>query len=92
MVHVEDVVRANIFAMNHERPFKGQHFDVGTGDNISLNEAKAIVQRHHHIDFNYIEARTGEILETRADPRGLAQLGWATNVAIEDGIQRCFDF
>ena len=35
MVHVQDVVSANLFAMNYEENFNGRHYDVGTGQNIS---------------------------------------------------------
>ena len=92
MVYVDDVVRANIFAMEHEEAFGGRHFDVGTGDNISLNEAKAIVQKYHDVEFDYVAARAGEVATTRADTSQLADLGWTANTAITDGIHRCFDF
>ena len=46
MAHKFDVVAANIFAMEYEGEFGGRSFDVGTGDNISLNEMKGIVNGH----------------------------------------------
>jgi len=46
MLHVKDAVSANIFAMEYSGKFNGQSFDVGTGDNISLNEVKDIVNKH----------------------------------------------
>ena len=92
MVYVDDVVEANIFAMNYKHSFSGNHYDVGTGTNISLNEAKNIAQKYHQIKFDYVDARPGDVLETCADTRGLKQLGWKAAVSIEEGINRCFNF
>jgi len=91
MVHVEDVVSANIFAMNCQEKFNGKVFDVGTGDNISLNEIKDIVLQHHDVRFNYTEARPGEVMITKAKTQPLAQCGWTANISIKDGITRCFN-
>ena len=43
MLHVHDVVSANVFAMERIENFNGQHYDVGTGENISLNEIKTVI-------------------------------------------------
>ena len=43
MLHVSDAVRANVFAMNRKEKFNGESYDIGTGENISLNELKEIV-------------------------------------------------
>ena len=91
MVHVSDVVSANIFAMNYSKDFNGQHYDVGTGENISLNEIKEIVQKYHNIKFNYIPRRPGEVLTTRADISGLKKLGWVAATTIGEGINSCFN-
>ena len=90
MVHVEDVVSANIFAMNHEKPFAGSTFDVGTGQNISLNEIKDIVKKYHNTDFKYTQPRPGDVMTTQANTSGLREIGWECQVSIVDGIDRCF--
>ena len=46
MVNVEDVVNANIFCMNYDELLNGAVFDVGTGENISLNEISEIVKKN----------------------------------------------
>ena len=43
MAYLHDVISANIFAMENKENFHGKHYDVGTGQNISLNEIKNIV-------------------------------------------------
>jgi len=92
MVHVEDVVSANIFAMNREEDFKGAVYDVGTGDNISLNEIKEIIQAKHDIEFDYVAPRPGEVMMTKANTFPLRYIGWAAKININEGIERCFDF
>jgi len=92
MVHVDDVVSANIFSMNYKKDFKGKVFDVGTGDNISLNEIKDIILQMHDVEFDYVDPRPGEVKETRADVGPLEKLGWSSKVSIKEGIERCFKF
>lgn len=91
MIHVEDVISANIFSMNYQGKFSGKNYDVGTGTNISLNEIKNIILENHDIDFDYVSARPGEIQSSRADTSGLSKVGWSHSIAIKEGIRRCFD-
>jgi UDP-glucose 4-epimerase len=91
MLHVDDAIAANIFAMDYEQNFKGAVFDVGTGENISLNEMKEIVLSHlPDINFDYVKDRKGDVKETKADPSGLKKLGWKTKIDIKKGVDRCF--
>lgn len=91
MVNVLDVVGVNIFCMNHDRNFDGKFFDVGTGENISLNEVKEIVNSYFpDVDFKYIENRAGDVLYTRADTYPLEEAGWCSEVGIREGIKMCF--
>lgn len=91
MINVEDVVNANIFCMNYENRFDGAVFDVGTGENISLNEISQIIKEHFpNLEFDYVEKRKGDIKVTKADISGLAKLGWQSQIYIKDGISDCF--
>ena len=90
MLHVSDAVRANIFAMESKNNFDGKNYDVGTGDNISLNEVKGIVKEYYDVDFDYVPPRAGDVKETRADTEPLKALGWQTKVSIKDGVNSCF--
>ena len=91
MVHVSDVLSANIFAMNHEDVFRGSVYDVGTGNNISLNEVIKIVHKHFpHVEFDQRPPRKGDVLLTRANIAPLKSLGWEASTAIIDGIDSCF--
>jgi len=91
MAHVEDVVSANIFAMEHEGAFNGRFFNVGTGENISLNEIKDIVLKYFpEVQFDYIEERKGDVLYTKADMSSFKELGWESRRQISEGINECF--
>ena len=93
MAHVVDVVSANIFAMEYEGAFGGRHYDVGTGDNISLNEVKEIVLKYHPgLKFEYRSPRPGDVDITRANIAPLKELGWEPAISINAGIEKCFDF
>jgi len=92
MVHVDDVVSANIFAMEYEKNFVGKTYDVGTGKNISLNEAKDIIQKYFpNTNFNYIESRPNEVKNTLASIEPLKKIGWCAKTSIEEGISFCFN-
>ena len=91
MVNVKDVVSANMFAMNYDEDFNGEVFDVGTGNNISLNEVKNIVlETLPEIDFDYVEERVGDVLLTKANTEPLKKLGWKACVDINQGLIECF--
>ena len=93
MVRVEDVVSANIFAMNYAHNFYGKVFDVGTGVNISLNEVKEIVLKSmsDKIKFNYVEERVGDVKLTLANTKPLSDIGWRHTISAKEGIAECFD-
>tara|TARA_R100000664_G_C2747489_1_gene134998 strand:- start:127 stop:1008 length:882 start_codon:yes stop_codon:yes gene_type:complete len=91
MLHVRDAVAANIFCMNHNDDFNGNHYDVGTGNNISLNEMKEMVQEiDSSIKFDYISERPGDVMLTRANVSSLKALGFQTEISIEEGLRDCF--
>mgnify|MGYP003328485909 CR=1 FL=1 len=92
MIHVNDVVSANIFAMNYDKHnFCGQVYDIGTGSNISLNQIKEIVNKHFPDNsFDYVAPRPGDVMTTKASVKELANIGWTASVSIEEGINNCF--
>jgi len=91
MAYLDDIVSANIFAMNHKENFNGKHFDVGTGENISLNEIKNIVLSYYpDVEFDYVEERVGDVLLTKANIEPLGELGWEPKINIKKGIHTCF--
>ena len=92
MVYVDDVVSANIHCMEYAERFDGKVFDVGTGDNISLNQVKEVVQVYHDVEFDYVAPRPGEVATTRADTSPFEEYGWKAAVTIPEGMHKCFNF
>tara|TARA_R110000824_G_scaffold255131_4_gene444092 strand:+ start:571 stop:1443 length:873 start_codon:yes stop_codon:yes gene_type:complete len=91
MLNVKDAVSANIFAMEQAGEFNGAVYDIGTGENISLNEMREIVHKHFpEVIFDYVEERPGDVFATKAQPNSLAAVGWNTQVDIVEGINECF--
>ena len=92
MLHVSDAVSANIFAMEYDGKFNGQNFDCGTGVNISLNDIKKIVLEYFPgVQFEYTDARPGDVMVTMAKQSPVAKLGWQAKVGILEGIHKCFE-
>jgi nucleoside-diphosphate-sugar epimerase len=91
MLNVQDVVSANIFAMEYVDDFAGAVYDTGTGTNMSLNKMKEICHEYFPmVNFEYVDPRPGDVFETQARPSSLSKLGWKTEVNIHDGIHECF--
>ena len=92
MANVKDVVSANIFAMEYEENFNGRYFDIGTGDNISMNEIAQIVKKHFpKVEFSYVEPRKGDVLYTKADMSPIEKFGWKPQIEITKGVEECFE-
>ena len=91
MAHLDDVVSANLFCMDYKGPFNGSIFDVGTGNNISLNNVKKIVLKYFpETTFNYVEPRPSDVMHSKANIAPLLELGWKPENTIVIGIEKCF--
>lgn len=81
-IHVRDVVRANILAM--ESPVHGEIFNVGSGRNVSIKELADMIsplQTHK-------PRRAGDAEVTLADISRISRhLGWKPELALKDGLQ-----
>ncbi len=91
MLHVNDAVSANLFAMEYDGVFRGTAYDVGTGTNISLNGVIEIIHESFpQVEFEKRPPRKGDVLLTKAKTSDLEKLGWKAKIEIEDGIRSCF--
>lgn len=82
--HVDDVVQANILAMQVDHNNYGEVFNVGTGTNNSVLELADMISDNQ----KFIEPRIGEAYETLADNTKLKTiLGWNPTVRIEEYIK-----
>ncbi len=89
-VHVDDIVSANIFCMLYDGKFGGKYFNVGSGESISLNHVRSVIDRYHEVEWVFAPTRKGDVKHTSADISELAKIGWSPQGSIEEGLDRCF--
>lgn len=90
LIHVDDIVSANLFCMNYENDFCGKWFNVGSGTSVSLNYIKKIIDTHNDVEWLHAPARKGDVRHTLADISKFKELGWEPKISIDEGLARCF--
>jgi nucleoside-diphosphate-sugar epimerase len=92
--YVDNAVQANLLAC--EAPTaSGRVFNVGTGDRINLNQVVEALGRisGKPLKPRYDPPRDGDIRDSQADiSRARAVLGYEPTVALEEGLQRTFEW
>ena len=89
-VYIEDVVSANLYALENYEYSKGSYFDVGSGEARSFEEFLTLAK----IDFEYLEANripNGYQFFTVADKKKFL-LNWKPTYQIEDGVAAYMDY
>lgn len=90
-IHVDDVVGANIFCMNHENDFNGDILNIASGKSVSLGYIRAFINSENKdIEWNVSPSRDGDIKHSVSDINKMLNLGWQPVVSIEEGMNRCF--
>jgi len=87
-VHVADVVRANLAALDAE-DVTG-HFNVGTGRQVDVNQVFDLVQELAGVHASAVHGppRPGDQRTSALDCRLIGErLGWRPQVALEDGLE-----
>ncbi len=93
-VFVEDVVRANLTAMDADLA-PGEVFNVGTGRSISLLELHGGLAKLAGRDEppRHGPPRVGDVRHSRADVSHIqARLGWRSQVDFEEGLRITFEW
>ena len=83
-VHVEDIIQANILSALNSRNFKGEIYNVGTGDAYTVNEIADMFggekqYGEERIEPKYSIAENGKIK---------SDLGWRTNNDLKNFIKK----
>lgn len=88
-IHVSDVVRANLLALEREEAV-GQVYNVGTGRRASVLEVAEVLLRARNlrVDAEIVsQYRAGDIRHCYADVTRIARdLGFEARVSLEDGM------
>ena len=88
---VENVVEANILAMNHSERLDGNVFNVATGESVTLLDVWQELQRLQGLDLppNFGPARLGDIRDSQADIGKARQiLGYRARSAWRRGLSQ----
>lgn len=91
LVHVDDIISANIFCMEHDQNFNGEYLNVGTGKSVSMNYIKDFINKHHDVKWKQSPERRGDVRHTLANIDRLKKLGWKPKITIDEGLNRCFN-
>ncbi len=82
-VHVRDVARANILAMESEKVGKGEVINIGTGKETTVNEVARILGG----EVQYVPARIEPKRSCADTTKAKEFLGWRQEVEFEDGLK-----
>lgn len=95
-VHVKDIARANIAAMDLSRPeIDGEIFNIGWGLGSSVEDLDRIIRGYVGTDLkpSYGPALAEEILKVALDPtKANSILGWKAEIPFEDGLEDLVEF
>ncbi len=86
--YVGDAVAATVAAM--ERGRSGEVYNVGGGDEATMNEAIALAEdvSGRTLDVERVAAAAGDVRRTKADvSRAAADLAWRPETALRDGMR-----
>jgi UDP-glucose 4-epimerase len=92
-VHVHDVARANVLALEKESP--SEAYNVGTGIETSVNQIYDLLRQASGKDLppEYAPARPGEQSRSSVNPSLVARaLGWRPEVELAAGLEETFRY
>jgi UDP-glucose 4-epimerase len=92
-VYVDDVNDFHLLCMRDERT-TGNVFNLGSGENYSVNEIFRIVRDllGSKLEPIYQADLPGEALSTLANIEKAKKLGWSPRVGLKDGLKSSIDF
>lgn len=94
LVHVSDIVRANILASEHPNA-AGKIFNVCGGKEVSINDLvdQMITFFPEHRSVIHAEERPGDIYRSVGDPTRIKQeLGYEAKMSLKDGLKSVVDW
>ncbi len=89
--YVDNVVQANILAMQYDGQLKGEVFNVAHGERTTVNEVKKMIEEYtgRQLELEYRPARLGDVRHTHADiSKAERMLGYKPSVDFREGLKR----
>lgn len=93
--YIDDVVAANILAMQCKKPLMGEVFNVGQGKRTSIKKVKELIEAYsgRKLDLELRPGRKGDVRHTHADiSKARRILGYKPSVNFEEGLKRTVDW
>ncbi|MBK6695353.1 MAG: NAD-dependent epimerase/dehydratase family protein [Myxococcales bacterium] len=91
--YIDNVVAANLAAMNTANKLQGEVVNIACGERISLNDLLDILGEEvgHRVERKYVEPRAGDVRDSLADiGRARALIGYEPKVLVRKGLKKTF--
>ncbi len=93
--YVDNVVTANILAMQSDKKFSGEAFNVAHGERTSLNEVRSMIEKYtgKKLDLESRPPRLGDVKHTHADvSKAKEWFGYDPKVKFEEGLKQTIEW
>ena len=93
--YIDNVVAANILAMQYKKKLNGECFNVAHGERTSVNQIKELVQKYtgRKLQLEKRPKRVGDVLHTHADiSKARKFLGYKPKVKFEQGLKKTVEW
>lgn len=88
--YVDNVVSANILAMEAPGPLMGEAFNIAHGEKFSVNEVRSMIEEYtgRKLDLEERASRAGDVAHTHADiSKANQSLGYEAKTQFKDGLK-----
>jgi len=95
MIYVENVVNANLLAMEKETPLKGAVYNVCTGKAILVSELHDKISKMMGVasEREYLPLPEGNIINSCGDPTlAKSELGFEIEIDLEEGLKKTIEW
>ena len=89
--YIDNIVSANILAMQSQNNLNGECINIACGDRLSVNEVKRLIEEHtgKKLDLEQQPPRAGDVKHTQADiTKAKKLLNYAPIVDFHEGLRR----
>ena len=93
--YVDNVILANILAMQSKSDFNGEVFNVAHGSQIKVNEVKKVIEKYTNkkLDLEKRPPRLGDVRHTHADiSKAKRLLGYNPTVNFNEGLKQTIEW
>lgn len=93
--YIDNVVNANILAMEYEKPLAGEVFNVACGDKTTLNQVRELIEKHtgQKLNLEQRPPRAGDIKHSYADvSKAKEWLGYEPKIKFEEGLKKTIEW